>query len=179
MLGRHICSNIVSTLRVAQLLRCHLLPPPPGVQHFTSALGLTAAGGGSGGSFARTAAIAARVEAAVHEGFRDTDAALIRACAAASPPLDYAASTAAVALVTGDLLTVGHLGDSKVVLGRVRSRAPGSGGGMAAAGAAAAAACSGVYLTTDHKPDQPAEHRRITAAGGTLEYLSGGRPFIR
>ena len=155
------------------------------MQHFTSALGLTAAGGGSGGSFARTAAIAARVEAAVHEGFRDTDAALIRTCAAASPPLDYAASTAAVALITGDLLTVGHLGDSKVVLGRVRSRAPSGGGGVAgtaagvAAAAAAAVACSGVYLTTDHKPDQPAEHRRIAAAGGSLEYLSGGRPFIR
>lgn len=115
----------------------------------------------------------------MHEGFRDTDAAIIRSCSAGGAALDYASTTAAVALVTGDLLTVAHLGDSKVVLGRVLL--PGSGSAAPTSGSSSAAGTRvcGVYLTTDHKPDQPAEHRRIAAAGGTLEYLSGGRPFIR
>lgn len=161
------------------------------MQHFKNALSYVAptSGGSSPGSFARTSSVAGRVEAAVHEGFRDTDAALIRSCVAAGPAQDYAASTAAVALVTGDLLTVGHLGDSKVVLGRVTAARHASAAASGAFPAArslrpsglgsATAVCSGVYLTTDHKPDTPAEHRRIAAAGGTLEFLSGGRPFIR
>lgn len=60
----------------------------------------------------------------------------------------------------------------------------------------------GEFLTHDHKPDQPAEHKRIvevrtphlvrlvhaphvtcccchTQAGGILTYLHGGKPFLR
>ena len=39
--------------------------------------------------------------------------------------------------------------------------------------------CVGQFLTYDHKPNQPKELRRIEAAGGSLTYLHGGKPFIR
>ena len=172
-MGHRICGNSVGASRPFVSL-FKFTPSHLPVQHFRSALELTAAAGTEGcgaGSFARTPTVASRVEAALHEGFRDTDSALIRSCAAAGPAMDYAAATAAVALITGDLLTVGHLGDSKVVLGRV--------GSSGLVPSASGSSCTGVYLTTDHKPDQPAEHRRIVASGGSLEFLSGGRPFIR
>jgi len=66
-------------------------------------------------------------------------------------------------LILGDLMTVAHLGDSRVALGR-----PGPGGAL-----------GGVFLTKDHKPDLPDELRRIEASGGSLTYLHGGKPFLR
>ena len=134
-----------------------------GNAHFASSL---AAAAGAGGSFARSAEAALHAEAAVRAGYVSTDAALLRLCAEAVPPVDYSSCTAVTALLTGDLLTVAHLGDSRVAIG--------SDGGPAAGGALV-----GRALTTDHKPDMPEERLRIERAGGSLAYLHGGKPFIR
>jgi protein phosphatase len=105
-------------------------------------------------------AVIAKMEAAFHEGYQATDDALLQSCR--DLRIDYSSCTSVTALIAGDLLTVGHLGDSKIVLGREQ-------GGL----------LMGKYLTTDHKPDMPDERRRIERAGGSLAYLHGGKPFIR
>lgn len=46
-------------------------------------------------------------------------------------------------------------------------------------GAWASMQLEGLYMTFDHKPDQPEERRRIEMSGGSLAYLHGGKPFIR
>ena len=74
----------------------------------------------------------------------------------------YCSSTAALAVLTGPVLTVAHVGDSRIALGRQ------SDGDVA-----------GTFLTRDHKPNLPKELARIEAAGGSLAYLHGGKPFIR
>jgi len=35
------------------------------------------------------------------------------------------------------------------------------------------------FLTLDHKPNLPGEASRITASGGSIVYLHGGKPFLR
>jgi len=81
----------------------------------------------------------------------------------------YSSTTAVTAFVhipTRRLL-VAHIGDSKVVLGRTEHK-EGEDPQML-----------GVSVTTDHKPNMPEERKRIEAAGGSLTYLHGGKPFIR
>lgn len=60
----------------------------------------------------------------------------------------YHGTTAAVALIVGDMLYAANVGDSRVVLCR-------NGGA--------------VRLTVDHKPDLPGETERVTALGGTIQ----------
>ena len=60
--------------------------------------------------------------------------------------IDYSACTSVTALLCGEVLSVAHLGDSKIVLGR-EGPVPGQ--------------LQGKYLTTDHKPDMPEERKRI------------------
>ena len=103
------------------------------------------------------------------QGYDVTDKRLVAMCRERG--LDYSACTSVTVLLSGSLLTVAHLGDSKVVLGREE------GGAGAAVGTASP--MSGKYLTSDHKPDHPDERRRIEASGGSLTYLHGGKPFIR
>lgn len=95
------------------------------------------------------------------QGYKRVDTGLLAHCA--EHRIDYSACTSVTALLTGELLTVAHLGDSKIVLGRD------AGGGTLAAS----------YLTQDHKPDMVEERRRIESCGGSLAYLHGGKPFIR
>jgi serine/threonine protein phosphatase PrpC len=101
----------------------------------------------AGGSFVKTAGAAANVEAAIAEGYKQTDDNLLRLCA--EKAIDYSSCTSVTAVVTGDLLSVAHLGDSKIVLGR-----EGPGGVLV-----------GKYLTLDHKPDMPEERARIERVG--------------
>ena len=105
----------------------------------------------------------AKMEAALLEGYRACDEALIRMCAEASPKIDYSACTSVTVVISGDVLSCAHLGDSKIALGRD------TGGGVV----------TGKFLTTDHKPDVPEERKRIEKSGGSLAYLHGGKPFIR
>ena len=74
-----------------------------------------------------------------------TDAQLLALCAAARPSVDYSSCTSVTALLAGDLLTVAHLGDSRVALGSVRSPLIISPLG---AGPLAATACSDALAAT-------------------------------
>lgn len=114
----------------------------------------------AGGSFVKTAGASTSVEAAVAEGYKQSDENLLRLCA--EKGYDYSSCTSVTAIITGDLLTVAHLGDSKIVLGR-----EGPGGVLV-----------GKYLTLDHKPDMPEERARIErvscfAADRPRERLAG------
>jgi serine/threonine protein phosphatase PrpC len=101
--------------------------------------------------------------AAAAEGYARADAELLEMCARERN--NYASTTSVTALITGGVLTVAHLGDSKIALGSVDG----------------AGRLRGQSLTTDHKPDTDAERARIEGAGGSVEYLtdSHSKPFIR
>lgn len=74
----------------------------------------------------------------------------------------YTSSTAVTALLHRNLLTVAHIGDSKACIARE---------------------CQGSlqcdWLTVDHKPNFPLEHKRIVESGGSLVWLRGNKPYIR
>eukprot|EP00933_Yihiella_yeosuensis_P032203 TRINITY_DN2579_c0_g2_i2.p1 TRINITY_DN2579_c0_g2~~TRINITY_DN2579_c0_g2_i2.p1 ORF type:complete len:471 (+),score=132.51 TRINITY_DN2579_c0_g2_i2:59-1414(+) len=67
--------------------------------------------------------------------------------------------TVVAALVTGDLLSIAWLGDSRIVLCRQTSQ-----GGI-----------MGVRLTEDHRPSVPAEADRVRKAGGSIVNLDGSK----
>jgi len=119
--------------------------PPPPPQAFKDAV---AAAGSAPGGFTAPGVVSS-IEAALREGYQATDTGLIALCREAQ--IHYSACTSVTALLTGDLLSLAHLGDSKIVLGREEGGAPGSGGALLV----------GQYLTTDHKPDMALERRRI------------------
>jgi serine/threonine protein phosphatase PrpC len=79
------------------------------------------------------------------QAFAVTDRDLIEACAA-NKIYDYVSSTGVVAVRIGELLSVAHVGDSRIAMGRLTP-----------------AGVHGSCLTVDHKPDQPAELKRIEA----------------
>lgn len=103
------------------------------------------------------AAVAPLAGHALKEALAATDAALLAACARLNN--DYASSTAVVVMVTRSLVTVAHLGDSRVAVGK---------SGQTAA-----------FVTEDHKADSPGERRRIESKGGSVVFLHQGKPFIR
>lgn len=80
----------------------------------------------------------------------------------------YTSTTSVTALIhiPTRRLFVAHLGDSKIILGRLEAQE-------------GEEKLVGVPVTIDHKPDMPEERKRIEAAGGSLTYLHGGKPFIR
>jgi hypothetical protein len=59
-----------------------------------------------------------RMEAALHEGYRACDEQLLKVCAESQPPNDYSSCTSVTVLLSGEVLSCAHLGDSKIVLGR-------------------------------------------------------------
>lgn len=97
---------------------------------------------------------------AMLHAYRKTDADLLRL--ADNHNVCYSASTAVTALLCDNILTVGHLADSRLALGSTH-----------------AGLLKGTFLTTDHKPNMPDELDRIVKAGGSLVYLYKGKPFIR
>lgn len=115
----------------------------------------------------------------------DTDKRLLEHCS--QHGLDYASSTSVTAVLTGSLLTIGSLGDSRIAIGKEKR-----------------GSLVGEFLTRDHKPDQPHELKRISSVsstttqphrplekgirtnyhlftqnGGSLVYLHSGKPFLR
>ena len=81
--------------------------------------------------------------------------------------LCYASSTGVSLLLVGTTLGVGHIGDSRVCVGRRRK------------GRGAASVVDASFLTLDHKPDIPGERARIVGSGGAVVYLHNQRPYIR
>ena len=86
----------------------------------------------------------------------------------------YSSTTSVTALlhIPSQRLFVAHIGDSKIILGRVVELQDQKTGEQVSH-------LVGEELTTDHKPDMRAELDRIEASGGSLTYLHGGKPFIR
>mmetsp|Transcript_40648 Transcript_40648/g.115007 ORF Transcript_40648/g.115007 Transcript_40648/m.115007 type:complete len:222 (-) Transcript_40648:344-1009(-) len=95
--------------------------------------------------------------------YRSVVESLLQRCAKSAQ--HYATCTSVTALVVGDLLVVGHLGDSRIVLGK---------GGVTTD-------LVGEQLTIDHKPDSEAERARIEQCGGCVERLQkhSNKAFIR
>ncbi|KAL3775454.1 hypothetical protein ACHAW5_005020 [Stephanodiscus triporus] len=111
----------------------------------------------------------------VNEAYASTDADLLAECRRLGN--HYSSTTSVTAIVAGGLVAIGNLGDSPLFL--VRRRGSGSGGGGTRGGGGAA--LTGSQVTTDHKPDQPAERARIESSGGSVQYLHrhNYKPFIR
>jgi len=102
------------------------------------------------------------VEQAMRDMYRTVDESLLGRCAKSAQ--HYATCTSVTAVVVGDLLVVGHLGDSRIILGK------GSAGALV-----------GEQLTMDHKPDLEGERARIEQCGGMVERLQkhNNKSFIR
>lgn len=71
-----------------------------------------------------------------------------------------AGSTVSIAIIRNDKIFIGHVGDSRIVLGYQKG---------------AGADWQACALTTDHKPDAPAEQTRIVKCGGRVFRQNGVR----
>ena len=96
------------------------------------------------------------------------DAALARAhaCVLSAPGIDcsLSGSTAALAAIDADGLSLAHVGDSRILLGRLDPASPGD-------------LLPTLALTEDHTPGRPDEARRILAHRGRIgSYTHGGQP---
>lgn len=104
------------------------------------------------------------------EAYATADARLLQWCREVEN--HYSSSTSVTVLIHMPTLqmVVGHIGDSKIILGKVvATEEKGQ----------TKHQLVGMSLTTDHKPDMVDERKRIEACGGSLTYLHGGKPFIR
>mmetsp|Transcript_80824 Transcript_80824/g.210531 ORF Transcript_80824/g.210531 Transcript_80824/m.210531 type:complete len:431 (+) Transcript_80824:48-1340(+) len=108
------------------------------------------------------------LEQAMRDMYRNADDALLQLCSKSKE--HYATSTSVTAVVLGEMIAIGHLGDSRVVLGK-EVMTPGQ----------STPQLVGEQLTIDHKPDQENERSRIEKCGGTVERLPNhnNKPFIR
>mmetsp|Transcript_87555 Transcript_87555/g.271108 ORF Transcript_87555/g.271108 Transcript_87555/m.271108 type:complete len:342 (-) Transcript_87555:215-1240(-) len=108
------------------------------------------------------------LENALRDMYRTVDESLLVRCAEETQ--HYATCTSVTLMVLGDLLAVGHLGDSRIVLGKEDNSA-----------GAGSSDLIGEQLTMDHKPDQEPERQRIEQCGGMVERLQNhsNKPFIR
>lgn len=108
------------------------------------------------------------IEQALRDMYRGADDELLRRCARNTQ--HYATCTSVTVLIVGDVLAVGHLGDSRIILGKDHWD-PGQ----------TTSTLIGEQLTMDHKPDQESERMRIEKCGGMVERLQNhnNKPFIR
>jgi serine/threonine protein phosphatase PrpC len=99
---------------------------------------------------------------AISSAFRKVHKSLKQFCAETANRVscDLSGTTATTLLIQGDKLYVGHVGDSRAVLGW---------------------SDQGVYkakpLTRDHKPNLPEEQARIEAAGGEVKKMPNDIPY--
>lgn len=101
------------------------------------------------------------------ELYRSVDDALLQLCSGNKQ--HYATCTSVTVLALGDLLAIGHVGDSRIILGKEVVE-PGQMPQLV-----------GEQLTMDHKPDMQDERERIEQCGGSVERLPNhqNKPFIR
>ncbi|KAL7068190.1 putative protein phosphatase 2C [Cryptosporidium serpentis] len=94
--------------------------------------------------------------------FKSADEILIDRCRIREK--HYSSCTGVVLLFVRNILVIAHVGDSRSV-----------------ACISSDKGYVGQFLTHDHKPDQPKEHRRIVESGGSVEYLQNhnNKPFLR
>eukprot|EP00922_Rhytidocystis_sp_ex-Travisia-forbesii_P012392 GHVS01018694.1.p1 GENE.GHVS01018694.1~~GHVS01018694.1.p1 ORF type:complete len:346 (+),score=69.57 GHVS01018694.1:103-1140(+) len=146
---------------VKNLVVPHLLGSP-GWRRVVELLEPRAGGGSSNGCCPAAGEMERALREAVETMYRNSDMELVHQCALNKK--DYASSTSVTAVLAGGYLAVGHLGDSRIALGRMTPE------GLKAE-----------FLTNDHKPDQPEEKDRILRNGGSVEYLHNhnNKPFIR
>lgn len=111
------------------------------------------------------------LKGAIVEMYKESDEQLLHLCA--QEQKHYAACTSVTALIVGGLIAVGHLGDSRIVVGVDPESSENSGD--------RSVPVIGEFVTNDHKPDLPAERERIEQSGGSVEYLHNhnNKPFIR
>jgi len=104
------------------------------------------------------------IEQTLRETYKNVDDKLLDRCSRNRQ--HYATCTSVTPLATPELLVAAHLGDSRIVLGRLRE----SDGKLV-----------GEQLTQDHKPNLENERRRIEECGGMVEHLQNhqNKPFIR
>lgn len=102
------------------------------------------------------------LEGAIRDMYHTTDNELLNRCAGKA--LHYATCTSVTLMVVGDLLAVGHLGDSRIAFGKDED-----------------GCLKGEQMTQDHKPDLDFERQRIEHCGGMVERLTNhnNKPFIR
>jgi protein phosphatase len=108
------------------------------------------------------------------ETYAATDAMLLQWCQERSDHYTSCTSVTVLLHLPTLRMAVAHLGDSRIIMGRVEAAPPGEGEVDGRFGRLV-----GRSLTEDHKPDLTEERARIEAAGGSLTYLHGGKPFIR
>lgn len=107
------------------------------------------------------AAFASNIELAMSEVLIDIELALFEQDGAA---VDFSGSTIVIAVLRGQILTVANVGDSRAVLGsRLIDPEPDDEHEHKEV-----CCCVVQQVTVDHKPDLPAEHARILAAGGRV-----------
>lgn len=108
-------------------------------------------------------------EATLRDMYRTVDEALLVRCAKHCQ--HYATCTSVTVFIMGDLLVIGHLGDSRIVIGKEEDQSREWG----------KPALIGEQVTEDHKPDLEKERERIEACGGSVVRLQNhcNKPFIR
>lgn len=108
------------------------------------------------------------LEAALNDMYRTADEVVLTRCAKNTQ--HYATCTSVTLLIVGDTIAVGHLGDSRIVLGKEEENSRDGSRQLI-----------GEQLTMDHKPDQEEERQRIEKCGGSVVRLQNHshKPFIR
>lgn len=96
----------------------------------------------------------------MREAFLSADRELIEICH--EKKLNYVSSTGVTALFWRNVLTIAHVGDSRACIAKFIN-----------------GTITPEWLTVDHKPNTPAELRRIEKCGGSLVWLHGVKPYIR
>ncbi len=100
----------------------------------------------------------------MRELYASVDKELIQFCAQNEYHYSSCTSVTVLIHIPSRALIVAHLADSHAVVGLPDPDTQ---------------QLQGYFLTSPHRPDQPAELKRIQAAGGSLVYLHTNKPFIR
>jgi serine/threonine protein phosphatase PrpC len=104
--------------------------------------------------------IAERLSESIRTAFLSADDELIKLCS--SNNMNYVSSTGVTAFFWRNILTIAHIGDSRACIAKISD-------GL----------IRPEWLTIDHKPNTPAELKRIESCGGSLVWLHGIKPYIR